>query len=60
MDINLLRNKINKTQRDLTAASLWLNDAVANFHYKRGELAALQWMQSVLENKVEKHVESQN
>ena len=60
MDINLLRNKINKTQRDLTAASLWFNDAVANFHYKRGELAALQWMQSVVENKVEKHVESQN
>lgn len=60
MDINLLRSKINKTQRDLTAASLWLNDAVANFHYKRGELAALQWTQSVVENKVEKHVESQN
>lgn len=60
MDINLLRTKINKTQRDLTAASLWVNDAVANYHYKRGELAALQWMQSIIEGRVEQHVESQN
>lgn len=60
MDINLLRTKINKTQRDLTAASLWVNDAVANYHYKRGELAALQWVQSIIEGRVEQHVESQN
>lgn len=60
MDKQLLTAKLNQAQRDLTAASLWLNDAVANFHYKRGQLAALQWMQSVIEGKVEKHVESQN
>ena len=60
MDKELLAVQINKAQRDLTAASLWLNDAVANYHYKRGQLAALQWVQSVIEGKVEKHVESQN
>lgn len=60
MDKELLAVQINKAQRDLTAASLWLNDAAANYHYKRGQLAALQWVQAVIEGKVEKHVESQN
>jgi len=60
MDKELLKVQINKAQRDLTAASLWLNDAVANYHYKRGQLAALQWVQSVIDGKTEKYIESNN
>lgn len=60
MDKELLAVQINKAQRDLTAASLWLKDAVANYHYKRGQLAALQWVQSVIAGKTEKYMESNN
>ena len=60
MDKQLLTAKLNQAQRDLTAASLWLNGAVANYHYKRGQLAALQWVQSVIDGKTEKYMESNN
>lgn len=60
MDKNLLIIQINKAQQDLTAASLQLNDAVANYHYKRGYLAALQVSLQLKKNSLEKHVENQN
>lgn len=60
MDKDLLKVQIKKAQQDLTAASLWLNDAAANYHYKRGQLAALQWVQAVINGKTENYIESNN
>ena len=60
MDKETLINQIRRAQQDVANAALWMQDAVANFHYKRGYLAALQAILQLKENKLEKHVESQN
>lgn len=60
MDKETLINQIRRAQQDFANAALWMQDAVADFHYKRGYLAALQAILQLKENKLEKHVESQN
>lgn len=60
MDKETLINQIRRAQQDFANAALWMQDVVANFHYKRGYLAALQATLQLKENKLEKHVESQN
>ena len=57
---NLLITQIKKAQQDAASAALWMQDDIANFHYKRGYLAALQASLQLKENNLEKHVENQN
>lgn len=60
MDKELLIKQINQAQQELANSALWMQDAIANFYYKQGYLAALQASLQLKENKLEKHVETQN
>lgn len=60
MDRELLKGKIAKTQRELSAATQSMQNAIANFYIKRGELKALIELVNQLEPKMEKFTENQN
>ncbi len=60
MDKELLIRQINQAQQELANSALWMQDAIANFNYKRGYLAALQATLKLKENKLDKHVETNN
>lgn len=60
MNRELLRAKITQTQRELSAASLAMQSAVANFYIKQGELKSLQELLNQLEPTMEKFTENQN
>lgn len=60
MNENLLLTQIKQAQQDFTASALAMQDAIANFHFKRGYLAALQSSLQLAEHKLDKHIESDN